>query len=169
MYEGHSVVREGAIAGAIGASAVAVWFLVVDIIAGEPLYTPALLGRALFSLFGPVPAGETAALHIVGYTIFHFAAFVAVGMLVVRMVHWAHSEPSVLAGFLMLFVAFQLGFYGFVTLLAQQDVLGALAWWQIGAANLIAALFMGIYIWRTHPALWTELSHTLEGGERRGE
>ena len=31
---------EGAITGAIGATAVAVWFLIVDAVSGRPLYTP---------------------------------------------------------------------------------------------------------------------------------
>src|SRR5205823_1851736 len=40
------ILREGFIAGLIGAGAVALWFLIVDIIAGRPFFTPAMLGSA---------------------------------------------------------------------------------------------------------------------------
>lgn len=164
MPDRHSVIREGIIAGVIGATAVAVWFLIVDLVAREPFFTPELLGRTFFSLFGPIPTEEAATVHIIGYTIVHFAAFIALGMLAVALAHWAEREPAILAGFLILFVAIQLGFYGFVALLAEQDVLGSLAWYQIGAANLLAAVLMGLYLWKAHPRL--SLRYGLEGGER---
>src|SRR2546422_3623474 len=42
------VLREGFIAGLIGAAAVAPWFLIVDLVAGRPFFTPAMLGSAVF-------------------------------------------------------------------------------------------------------------------------
>lgn len=161
----HSVLREGFIAGFIGATAVAIWFLVVDMIAGRPFATPAFLGRALTSVLGPIPEGEGPVLHIVLYTLFHYAAFTAVGIVAVIAVHWAETEPTVLAGFLILFVAMELAFYGLVALLSDPQVYGALAWYQVGAANLISAFLMGVYLWRTHPALRKELELALGGGE----
>ena len=50
------VIREGILTGIIGATAVAVWFLIVDTINGHPLYTPRALGAAVFGVLGP-PAG----------------------------------------------------------------------------------------------------------------
>src|SRR5206468_1198394 len=41
------VAQEGFVAGALGAAAVAVWFLLYDTAAGAPLRTPALLGAAV--------------------------------------------------------------------------------------------------------------------------
>ena len=40
--------QEGLVAGIIGALTVALWFLVVDVLHGRPLYTPTVLGTALF-------------------------------------------------------------------------------------------------------------------------
>src|SRR5207249_9423879 len=40
--------QEGMIAGVIGAATVAVWFLLLDTAAGHPLYTPTVLGTAIF-------------------------------------------------------------------------------------------------------------------------
>lgn len=46
----ESVTREGARAGVVGALAVAAWFFLVDLIAGQPLATPEALGAALVSV-----------------------------------------------------------------------------------------------------------------------
>ena len=160
MRTGHSIVREGLIAGVLGATAVAVWFFVVDLIGGRPLFTPNVLGEGLLSVFGRSP--ESRAVNIIGYTIFHYAAFTLVGMLAVVLVHTGERIPSVLAGSMILFVAIELGFYGLVALL-QQTVLGNLAWYQILAGNLLAALLMGTYLWRSHPAMREGLVRALEG------
>lgn len=40
--------REGVTVGLIGAAIVMLWFFLVDLAAGAPLRTPALLGAALF-------------------------------------------------------------------------------------------------------------------------
>jgi len=56
--EHRSILREGIVAGCIGAAVVAVWFLVFDLARGTPLLTPALLGHVVFHGIdapGPVP------------------------------------------------------------------------------------------------------------------
>lgn len=156
----HSIVREGVIAGFLGATGVAVWFFVVDLIGGRPLFTPNTLGEGLLSIFGR--GAEPEALNILAYTIFHYAAFTVVGMLAVVIVHAGERMPSVLAGSLILFVAIELGFYG-LTALLQETVLGNLAWYQILAGNLLAAILMGTYLWRSHPAMREGLVRALEG------
>ncbi len=70
MLEQHRTLREGIVAGLLGATAVAVWFLVVDTIAGRPFLTPAMLGASLTTLFGGTGTGSTAA-YVLGYTAFH--------------------------------------------------------------------------------------------------
>jgi divalent metal cation (Fe/Co/Zn/Cd) transporter len=78
----------------------------------------------------------------------------------------AEREPSMLIGLMFLFVAFEVGWYGFTALLARSEHFGALAWYQVMVANLVAALAMGIYMWRSHPALAGRFAHELAGGER---
>jgi hypothetical protein len=158
--ETHSIVREGVIAGFLGATAVAVWFFVVDMIAGHPLFTPNTLGEGLLSVFGRSP--EPQWLNILWYTIFHYAAFTLVGMLAVVLVHAGERTASVLAGSMILFVAIELAFYGLVALL-RETVLGNVAWYQIAAGNLLAAGVMGTYLWRSHPAIKSGLVSALEG------
>jgi hypothetical protein len=160
-----SVLREGITAGVLGASAVALWFLVVDTLAGRAFYTPATLGRAVFGFFGP-PAGETPVMHVIGYTVFHFAAFIALGILLAVIVRRAEVDTGVLAGLMLLFVVFEVGFYGAMALLSQWTQLGDLAWYQVGAANLLAAALMGGYMWRGHPALKQQFAYALGGEER---
>jgi hypothetical protein len=156
----HNIVREGVIAGVLGATAVAVWFFIVDLIGGRPLFTPNTLGEGLLSVFGRSPEPE--AVNIIAYTIFHYAAFTGVGIIAVILVHAGERLPSVLAGSMILFVAIELGFYGLVALL-QETVLGNFAWYQILAGNLLAAVLMGTYLWRSHPALKRGLVNALEG------
>lgn len=162
---GRSIARDGITAGVIGATAVAVWFLIVDTIAGHPLHTPLVLGTALFRVLGPL-GSEGSAVHILAYTVFHYAAFIVVGIIAASIIHWADREPTVLAGLLILFVAFELGFYGLTALLAEFLPLGELAWYQVAAGNLIAAVLMGTYLWRTNPALREHFVEALDGRER---
>ena len=160
----HGIVREGVVAGFLGATAVAVWFLIVDLVTRRPFHTPAVLGAGLLRIFGP-PGTEGEFCHVLAYTNFHFAAFILVGMVAVMIVHWAEEQPAVLAGVLILFVAFEVGSYGLIALLAESQALGPGAWFQVGVANLVAALLMGIYLWRTHPGLKQEFRYALEGRE----
>ena len=158
----HNTLREGVIAGFIGASGVALWLLAVDVVGGRAFFTPATLGYGLFSLFGTEPSSAVTA--VLFYTVFHYAAFTAVGVLAVMAIHGARSHPSILALMLMLFACVELGFLGLVALMAETR-LGDLAWYQVGAANLLATALMGTYLWRTHPLLGNVFGSGLQGDE----
>jgi hypothetical protein len=164
MYKLEKTVREGIIAGLIGATSIAIWFLIVDTVAGRPFQTPTVLGIGLLSVFGP-RGDEGPVAQVLAYTIFHYGIFLGIGIVVSYIVHRAEQDDTVLAVALILFVALELGFYGLVAVLSQSRQLGSLAWYQVLAGNLIAALTMGIYIWRTHPELRRELQHALVGDE----
>ena len=157
-----SVIREGIIAGIIGATAVALWFLIIDVLAGQLFRTPLLLGEAALSVLGP--GEESGAVKVLAYTIAHYAAFIAFGIIAAAIFRAADRQPAVLAGVLILFVAFELAFYGFTAMFAQ-GALGGIAWYQIGLANLIAAVLMGRYLVRGHPDAGHNLRVVLDGGE----
>ncbi|HKB53207.1 MAG TPA: hypothetical protein VKD22_04350 [Ramlibacter sp.] len=158
----HSTVREGVVAGVIAATGVAVWFLVVDVASGHgAFYTPELLGAAVFSVFGNT-AQDSAMLHVAIYTVLHYAAFIGSGLIASRVVHRAEQEPSVLVIFTLLFIIFELGFYGVAATMAETHM-RSLAWYQIAAGNVLAALLMGLYLYRTHPALRQEFAQAMEG------
>jgi len=158
----HNFLREGIITGFIGGTAIALWFLVVDTVAGHPFYTPIFLGTGVVSVLGKNMMGDTAFTHVVGYTIFHYAAFFIVGIVLTVIVHQAERTPGILAGLLVAFVVMSLGFYMIAAAFAQ-TALGRLAWPQIFIANLISALLMLGYLWRTHPKLDHQLKQALEG------
>jgi uncharacterized membrane protein YphA (DoxX/SURF4 family) len=158
----HPLLYDGVIAGVIGALVIAAWFFLVDSIAGRPFFTPALLGQGLFRVFGPVTPSDGAVTFVLVYTVFHFAAFMLVGLVASLIVHLARREPSILFGFLILFVATEVGIYGLVALLDVATPLGRHAWLQIMASNLLACAAMGLYFVRTHAELGDQFRHALD-------
>lgn len=153
----HGVIREGLIAGLIGALAVAAWFFVLDLFAGQLLHTPAVLGSALFHGASTPSAVEFSGLTVGGYTVVHFAVFAVFGILVAALVTRAEESPPLLLGLVLLFVTFETLLLGMVAILAAW-LLEVLAWWAIGVGNLIAAAAMAFYLWRAHPRLRQEIA-----------
>jgi len=161
-YGEHNSVQEGIVAGCLSATVIAVWILVVDLIAGHPFLTPMVLGRALTGVLG-VRVGDTMFMYVAAYTLFHYVVFALIGVMVAIVVHAARRTPGVLAGFLILFIAFELGFYALTGALSAGSELRGLAWYQLGAANLVAAFVMFYFMWLRHPELKQELADALEG------
>jgi len=157
------LVREGAIAGIIGATAIALWFFFVDLVAGHALFTPATLGRGMLSIFGPIAAAGNTPLVVAGYTVVHYAAFIVIGLIAAMIVSVANREPSILIGFVVLFAAIEVGFYAFVSLLEQATPLGSLAWYNVMIGNVLAAAAMGTYLLRAHPVLRDQFAHAMDG------
>lgn len=159
---GHSTMREGLTVGVIGATSVAAWFLIIDLLGGRPFYTPSTLGFSVFTLFNTEPTSTLAS--VLSYTVVHYALFTALGLVLVAAIHRAHAHPSILALLLMLFVCFQLAFLGIVAIMAESR-LGQFAWYQVGAANLIATVLMGTYLFRTHRQLGRILDRGIQSDE----
>lgn len=157
----HNFVREGIFAGFIGATVIAVWFLIVDAVSGQPFYTPQVLGQGLANVLGKTMMDSPVS-QVIGYTIFHYAIFALIGIVLTVVIHQADRTPAVLAGLLILVVAFELGFYMLAALFAEGP-LGKLAWYQIFIANLLAAVMMFWYLWKAHPRLSGQLKSALEG------
>ena len=158
----HPLLREGIIAGLIGALTIAVWFGLLDVIAGRPFFTPATLGRSLLSVFGPISPDEGTATFVIVYTIFHFTAFMFVGLLASLIVTLARQEPSILLGFAILFAVTEIGIYGLVALLGEASPLARGAWLPIMVGNLLAAVTMGYYFWKKHSEIEHELRHAFD-------
>jgi hypothetical protein len=155
------IAREGFIAGVLGASAVAVWFLLYDGAAGVPFRTPALLGAALFhGLRDPATLVITPAL-VLEYTLFHGLTFVLFGWATAGTLALADREPRLLFAFIMLFCCFEVFAIAMVATLAYW-LFEAIAWWTILAANLIAAGTMLAYFLRGHRVTWREFLHASE-------
>src|SRR4026208_1557265 len=100
----HNFLREGVITGFIGATAIALWFLVVDTVAGHPFYTPIFLGKGVVRVLGKNMMGRPGFTQCGGYTRFRCAAFFLVGIVLTVIVHQAERTPGILAGLLVAFV-----------------------------------------------------------------
>src|SRR5260370_38568195 len=75
----NRILREGFIAGCIGAAVVAAWFLIVNTINGQPFFTPAMLGGALFPGAHDPNAIVIDPGRSFGYTMIHVIAFLVAG------------------------------------------------------------------------------------------
>ena len=154
----HSIGNEGIDVGIIGGLAVAVWFLILDILRGHPLQTPSLLGQVvLFGESAPQTGFVFGAFLL--YTAFHFLVFALIGMGLVAMVHWSVDNPVVRYALLPLFLAFEVIFYGLLEVLSERTN-ELFPFWAVVGANTLAALCMGFYLWRRHPALRQSIQET---------
>jgi hypothetical protein len=144
------VLNEGVIAGVIGATSVALWFLCIDTIQGEPLRTPQLLGTAFLRQTDPVAA-------VVSYTIVHGLAFLAFGVLASILMEAAERQPVFLIVLIILFTAFEVFSFGAI-IIAANWILNEVAGWTIFVGNLLAASAMLAYFFRRHRTLTRRLS-----------
>jgi hypothetical protein len=151
----EGVYREGFAAGLLGAAAIALWFLILDTVAGRPLHTPTILGTAIFRGGQGLASSEAVPVSlemVVLYTWVHGLVFCVIGGIAARLLAVAERQPNAGFGILLLFVVFEFGFL-VVTLLFAEPVLHVLTWPAILGGNLLAALAMGAYFWRRHPTL----------------
>jgi hypothetical protein len=156
------IALDGLFTGMIGAIAVALWFLVLDTVAGRPLYTPALLGNVLMHGSAATAAGiAVAPLEVAAYTAFHFVAFIIVGIGLSWLMTLFEQFPIVGFVLLVLFVSLQLGFFVLDIVLGAQ-LMGRLPPWSVIVANLLAAGSMAFYLWKRHPRIKERLDHIWE-------
>jgi hypothetical protein len=144
---------EGTVAGIIGAATIALWFLVVDTVRGHPLYTPSLLGTALFRGHDALASPEAHAispLMVVLFTLAHGLVFVAIGQIAARLVRLAEKNANYGFGVILFLVFFLSGFF-FVSMVFEAELLRVLTWPAVLAGNLLAVTAMGIYLARRHP------------------
>ena len=155
--QARKILREGAIAGLIGASAVALWFLVADALARQPFFTPGALGSILF--LGAQGPGDVviSAGTVIGYTLVHFAAFILVGTVMSGIVTQIERFPPLIFGLLLLLVVFQTFIVVMVAMLGGW-MADAVEWWVMLLGNVFASITMGGYLWRAHPVLREELT-----------
>lgn len=157
-----NVLYDGFYSAGIGGSVVALFFLVIDAWQGQPLSTPSLMGSVLFA---GIPASAAVEVHldmVAFYTGVHFLSFSTLGILAAVAVRGAelHSRhPALLIG--ALFVLIEVLFSISATSL-MPGVLARLGIARVGAANLLAALGMGLFLLQSHrPAAFQRILHGL--------
>jgi hypothetical protein len=137
--------REGAVLGLLAATVIWLWIAIVDAVTGQSFRTLSLLG-------GPV-----------GFTVGLYLLNVAYGVVLVRGIHGAEREPSLLIGVALLSFVVELVIV-FVTILLSHVGLGELAWLRILGANVVGTLATLLFLARRH-----RLGEILHAEEREDE
>jgi len=131
----------GAIAGILGGTVLALWFLVIDASRGMPFHTPSLLAHSLFGVNGL----ESSPGAILLYTVIHYLAFVGIGLLVTRLFLAVAWGPNTLLGVVLGFVLFDIAFYASIYVTGV-DVVEELGWVEVLAGNMMAGLTIMGYL-----------------------
>jgi hypothetical protein len=149
-------------AGGIGGSIVALFFLARDLWLGEALFTPSVVGSALFLGIPAHAAGEIRLDMVAAFTAVHFAAFSLLGVAVAFLVHELelHAKHPLIIGALIFGLA-EVGFFAAAALWLPGvvEVIGA-GW--IAAGNLLAAAGIALFMLSSHrPDLWYRFKHAI--------
>jgi len=158
MKSSGSVWKRGAVAGLLGAAAVAVWFLAIDVVAGHAFRTPAALGQALlYGGRGPSHSVDIDFRVVALYTVVHVVAFIIAGVIFAFIAEQLERKPSfVLLAAMTVIVLEAVA----VVNLAYGAQWGGVDIWAIIVANILAVAVMSWYVWKTHPTLRQRLANT---------
>jgi hypothetical protein len=150
----HSVIREGTVAGVVGAVVAAVWLFVLDVAAGRPLQTPHAVGRVLFA--GDVNPGARVISPeaVLGFTLVHLVTFLVGGIALTGLVHLVSRNPPLRMGLWIGLVVVFAYFAGLAYMLATATG-GRVPFWPLAGGSLLALGAMARYLWRRHPRLGT--------------
>jgi hypothetical protein len=135
----HDSLREGTTLGIVVATAIWVWLVVVDAVAGQPFQTFAALGG------------------ITVFTVVHYLLNIVYGVVIVSAVHGATREPSVALALVFGLVTFEIAL-AMLTVLLSHLGLGELAWVRIFGGSLVGAAVALFVLSRRHP-LASQLRH----------
>lgn len=147
MNRSPRMLLHGAVAGILAATALAIWFLVIDRVSGVPMHTPAFLAGALLGMQNAQPATGT----IVAYTIFHYAVFIALGILFAWLIGNVPTFRGVLFGAIVGFLLFDLLFYAGLVI-SGTNIIRALGWPRVLVGNIVAGIVMIGYLGAVLPS-----------------
>lgn len=152
------VMSEGLITGLIGYVVVVLFYGILNVVTGQSFFsTAAHLGAGLVS-----PAGSGgAAGAVLAFNGLHVLVFLVVGLVAAWLVMQTERHPSffVLALFIGVAGLFAV-MAAFVSFAAQSGI--ELPIGSVFAANLLAGAFMGGYLLKVHPRLWSEIRDHLD-------
>lgn len=150
------IIEDGVLAGTLGALAVAVFFLLLDTVRGQPMITPTMLGSALF--LGESVEGVTsvAVPMVFAYTGIHVLLFLIAGVVVAWMVAQFERNPQFGMVLALIFVLFEAVLFGLEVTIVP-SLVGALGAWAVAVANILSAVVMFGYLLRRHPEALSQL------------
>ena len=152
---------ESLYAGVLGGSAVALFYLVVDLVNGQPLFTPSMIGQVLFQGVSAPDVTEVKLGAVAAFSVVHILAFTGLGGALSFVVHEVelHSRHPIVV-LLVLFAIIEAAFFMVVPFLFP-GVTAPLAMLRIGGANLLAAGTMALFFVLSHRAgAWEKVKHS---------
>lgn len=136
--------------GAIGGSAIALLFLVLDSLAGRPLFTPSAIGTALFIGTAPDVTTEIRLDMVAYYSVVHFGAFLLLGGVVSKMCRWTGlSRSSPVSVTALVFVLLSAAFFGAAGL-AMPGIGSTIGIVRVLIANAVTAVAMATFFYLEH-------------------
>ena len=141
------IVGDGTMAGVIGASAIALFFLLVDTARREALFTPSVMASALLRGVAPSDAGGVDLSMVAAYSVIHGAAFVAIGILAAWATALRRSSVATFTLAIALFGTLELGFL-FACVAIEPGLLDAVGVAPASIGNLLSAIGMAAYLHR---------------------
>ena len=145
-----AILEDGVLSGMLGAAGVALFFLVIDTLRGEPLATPNLLGSVLFRGMSVEEVTAIDMTVVFAYTGLHVLLFVLSGCAVAWIVSQFVANPQFGMVLVLLFLLFEAVLFGFEVTLVPALV-GALGAWAVALANILAAVLMFWFVLNRHP------------------
>lgn len=153
-----SPVREGVVVGLIGFTAVAVFYTLFDLLAGQGFgFTLNLMGEVVFRgvrdpsvLQLPMERDMGA---MAAYNFLHLFLSLGVGGFVAWLVDRVEENPRVGYSALLIMVA-GYGLTVAAVAMVAREIGPLLPFWTIVTVNTLAAAGGGVYLWRSHPDLW---------------
>ena len=163
---GHSTVREGLATGLLGAVLVAVWYLLSDVISGQPFETMNVLGRIF--LQGDVNPGPRAIdpAAVAGFVVLHLAVFALIGLALTKVTHLADANLSLRMGVWIGLVVACMFLTGVVFAL-NVSTGNRLPLWEVIGGGVLGVTAMAWSLWRRHPRLSRSFDQVPLGDEVR--
>ena len=141
------ILGDGTMAGVIGASAIALFFLLIDTARREPLFTPSVLASTLLRGVPPAQAASVDLSMVAAYSVLHGAAFVGVGVLAAWATAMRHASVATFTLAIALFATLEAGFL-VTCLTVDRGLLDVVGVAPATVGNLLAAIGMAAYLHR---------------------
>jgi hypothetical protein len=135
----------------IGGGTVALFFLGYDVLVDRnAFFTPSLMGSVLFARLSPASVTSVDMMAVAKFTLVHFAVFSVLGLALAWLTHQAEirsRHPALVIG--VVFATLEIGFWIGASLLFP-GVLERIGVGAVAAANLLAAVAIGLFLVTTH-------------------
>src|SRR2546427_765821 len=139
----NELIAHGVVGGLLAGLVVALWFLLVDSLAGRPFHTPAVLASALSRQDITTPSFRLVA----AYTVVHFAVFALLGVAMAGAIAALRMPPRLLLAVPFGLVAQELVFYAGL-LSSGTGRVAVVPWPQVVIANVLSGFVLVAYLHR---------------------